>query len=149
MPEAHVYRDRLVVLEVGIRRLALPLSEVAYFAPAAERQAVHDGPGWLAGILAHGASDTWLPVIDLADLWHDGSLRGTRTRIVVATHAGVAIAVESYTTTAVALPIVPLRPAPGVSALGRAVLFDDRPIPVLDPWHLVSADQWQSLKLIA
>ena len=148
MAEAHIFRDRLAVLEVGSRRLALPLSEVAYFAPAAERQSVHDGPGWLAGVLARGAAGTWLPVIDLADLWHDGSLRGTRTRIV-ATHAGIALAVESYTTTAVALPIVPLRPAPGVSALGRAALVDDRPIPVLDPWHLVSPDQWQSLKLTA
>ena len=148
MAEAHVYRDRLAVLEVGSRRLALPLSEVAYFAQAAERQAVHEGPAWLTGILARGVADAWLPVIDLADLWHDDSLRGARTRIVAA-HAGIAIAVESYTTTAVALPIVPLRPAPGVSALGRAALFDHRPIPVLDPWHLVSHDQWQSLKLTA
>lgn len=148
MAEARVYRDRLAVLEIGIRRLALPLSEVAYFAQAAERQAVHGGPGWLAGVLARGAAETWLPVIDLADLWHDDSLRGARTRIV-ATHAGLALAVESYTTTAVALPIVSLRPAPGVPALGRAALFDGRPIPVLNPWHLVSHDQWQSLKLTA
>lgn len=148
MAEAHVHRDRLAVLEMGIRRLALPLAEVAYFAQAAERQAVHDGPGWLAGVLTRGAAEAWLPVIDLADLWHDDSLRGARTRIV-ATHAGIALAVESYTTTTVALPIVSLRPAPGVPALGRAALLADRPIPVLDPWQLVSRDQWQSLKLIA
>jgi hypothetical protein len=148
MAEARI-RDRLAILEVGIRCLALPLSEVAYFAQAAERQAVHDGPGWLAGILARGSADAWLPVIDLAGLWHDVSLRGARTRIVVATHAGIALAVEGYTTTTVALPIIPLRPAPGVSALGHAALVDGRPIPVLDPRHLVSHDQWQSLKLTA
>jgi hypothetical protein len=145
---ANIHQDRLAILEVGIRRLALPLSDVASFAQATELQAVRDGPGWLVGILGRGAADAWLPVIDLAALWEDGSLRGARTRIV-ATHAGIAIAVENYTTTRLALPITPLRPGPGVLALGRATLMDGRPIPVIDPWHLVSPDQWQSFKLTA
>lgn len=148
MAEARIHRDRLAILEVGIRRLALPLSDVAYFAPAGERQAVRNGPDWMVGILGRGGTDAWLPVIDLAGLWHDDSLRGAQARIV-ATHAGIAIAVESYTTTPGALPIIPLRPAPGVPTLSRATLVDGRPIPVLDPWHLVSHDQWQTLKLTA
>ncbi|MGH2411759.1 MAG: hypothetical protein ACRDGS_15555, partial [Chloroflexota bacterium] len=64
MAEANIHRDRLAILEVGIRRLALPLSEVAYFAQAADLQAVRDGPAWLIGILGRGAADAWLPVID-------------------------------------------------------------------------------------
>ena len=140
--------DRLAILEVGVRRLALPLSEVAYFAQAGERRAVREGPPWLVGILAQRGTNVWLPVLDLALLWADASLGGSRAR-VVATHAGIVIAIDHYTITRDALPIIPLRPAPGAAALRCASLIDERPIPVLDPRRLVSEEQWQSCKLIA
>jgi len=145
---ANIHWDRLAILEIGARRLALPLSDVVYFAQAGEQQAVSDGPRWMVGILAQRAGDAGIPVLDLAGLWDDVSLRGSRSRIV-ATLAGIGIAIDSYTTTQVAIPILPLRPAPGMPALRRAALIDGRPIPVLDARHLVSHDQWEALKLTA
>ncbi len=136
--------DRLGILLVGTRRLALPLSDVAYFARAGQRQAVSEGPRWLVGVLHARETPVWLPIVDLALLWADTSLSGVSARSI-ATHAGIALEIDDYTTTREALPILPLRPAPGHPALRRATLLDGQPIPVLDVYHLLTAEHWASL----
>ena len=45
-------QERLVILHLGGRRLAMPLSDVALYAPAMEQVAVRDNPVWMAGAVA-------------------------------------------------------------------------------------------------
>lgn len=131
-------QDRLAVLRVGARRLAVPLSDVAYFVPAEGQRAVRDAPRWMAGVVEDRGTGTWLPLIDLALLWDDPSLDGPRSHLIV-THAGVAVGASGYATTRGAVPIIALRPGPRNRALRRAALLadDGAPIPVLDAAWLV------------
>lgn len=61
-----VWWDRLSVLRIGAGWLAVPLSEVVYYAQASEQRKVADGPFWMTGVLADRATGAWLPVIHLA-----------------------------------------------------------------------------------
>lgn len=148
MTPIHIRQDRLCILHVGARRLAVPLVDVAYFARASEQQSLQDGHRWMAGVLALRGTSTWLPVVDLALLWDDPLLSGSWGQIV-ATHAGIAVGADRYTTTREAVPILNLRPAPGIAALRRAVLLDGQPIPVLDVYRLITPEQWVAVTATA
>ena len=144
----HIQQDRLGILHLGTRRLALPLFDVAYFVRATELRAVRDGPHWMAGVLAERGTGAWLPVVDLARLWDDASLNVPWEHLVV-TRSGLAVGIGSYATTRVATPLLSLRPAPGNPALQRAALLEGQPIPILDVYHLVTPEQWQALAATA
>lgn len=116
MDEPYAEQDRLVILHLGRCRLAIPLSDVASYAPATEQVAVRDNPVWMAGAVADRARGGWLPVISLARLWDDPSLEGPWTHLVVA-WCGVAIGTGGYTVLREAVPIAPLQPGPGNPAL--------------------------------
>jgi hypothetical protein len=55
-----------VILHLGGRRLAMPLSDVALYAPAMEQVAVRDNPVWMAGAVADRA--TKAPCIAIAQI---------------------------------------------------------------------------------
>jgi hypothetical protein len=137
-------QDRLCVLQIGSRQLALPLAEIREFVPAQRLHPVAGQVPWIAGLLAEHGTGAWLPVIDLAALWDDPSLAGPWTHLVV-TNAGLAIGTCGYHTTQEPVPLLDVRPAPSNAALDRAAIYDAHPMPVLTPDRLVQNDQWLAL----
>jgi hypothetical protein len=139
--------DRLCIVRLGSQSIAVPHTDIERFVAASQLRFVSGGAAWLKGLVAQPGSADPMPVIDLAALWHDEQLTGSWKQLLC-THAGVAFGIDGYTITGV-LEIRALRPAPGTRALGRAVVFDGRPVPVLNCYELVSVDQWQALKVPA
>ena len=123
-------QERLVILHLGRRRLAMPLSDVALYAPAMEQVAVRDNPVWMAGAVADRATGAWLPVVSLARLWNDPSLDGPWTHLVVA-RCGVAIGSGGYTVMRQAVPITPLQPGLGNPALPWGSIVDGQALGVI------------------
>jgi hypothetical protein len=133
-------QERLVILHLGERRLAMPLSDVALYAPAMEQVAVRDNPAWMAGAVADRATGAWLPVVTLARLWHDPSLDGPWTHLVVA-RCGVAIGTGGYTVMRQAVPITPLQPGLGNPALPWGAIVDGRALGVIHVAALLGGEQ--------
>ncbi len=138
MNATYIRHDRLALVQVGERRLAVLLSDITSYAPAAEQRTVSDAPPWMTGALPGRAAGAWLPVIDLARLWDDRSLDGPWSYLVVA-ECGVAVGIGGFAPTQGTAPIVPLRPAPGNPALRWAAIVDGQAVPVLDMAELLPA----------
>ena len=133
-------QERLVILHLGRRRLAMPLSDVALYAPAMEQVAVRDNPVWMAGAVADRATGAWLPVVSLARLWDDPSLDGPWTHLVVA-RCGVAIGTGGYTVLRQAVPITPLQPGLGNPALPWGAVVDGQALGVIHVAALLLGEQ--------
>jgi hypothetical protein len=133
-------QERLVILHLGGRRLAMPLSDVALYAPATEQVAVRDNPAWMAGAVADRATGAWLPVVSLARLWNDPSLDGPWTHLVVA-QCGVAIGTGGYTVMRQAVPIRPLQPGVGNPALPWGSIVDGQALGVIHVAALLLGEQ--------
>ena len=133
-------QERLVILHLGGHRLAMPLSDVALYAPAMEQVAVRDNPVWMAGAVADRAMGAWLPVVSLARLWNEPSLDGPWTHLVVA-RCGLAIGAGGYTVVRQAVPIRPLQPGLGNPALPWGSIVDGQALGVIHVAALLLREQ--------
>ncbi len=139
--------DRVGVIQIGGLSFGVPLSDVERFLSSTQLRTVEDHVPWIKGGVQELGSADLMPVVDLAVLWQERRLEGRWTHLVC-TRAGFAFGATSYTTTSMH-EIHTLRPGPWNPALGRAVVIDDRPLPVLDVYRLVQVDQWQALAVPA
>ena len=80
--------SRLALVQLGFESFAVPLPDITRFVPVGQMRPIRHNPAWMRGVVAMPASAEVMPVIDLAELWHDPRLAGPWSHVICTSARG-------------------------------------------------------------